>query len=147
MTRVHTAVLVRCPVERVFEFVTTPGNWPAWHPSSLGVRGATDHSLTPGEEVTEEFLVAGRRGRVTWRVREREAPRRWVIEGHVEGGGGGTIEYTMTPKAGGTWFEREFRYTVRRPLLRLLDRFVVRPRIAAESAEALRRLKHALESG
>jgi len=145
--RVHAAVLVRCPVERVFEFVTTPGNWSAWHPSSRGVRGATGDALTPGEEITEELLVAGRRGRVTWRLRAREGPRRWVIEGQVEGGEGGTIEHTMTPDAGGTWFEWEFRYTVRRSFPRVLDRLLVRPRIAAESARALRRLKRALESG
>jgi hypothetical protein len=77
--------------------VTTPGNWPVWHPSSSGVGGATDHSLEPGEEVTEEFLVAGRRGRVVWTVRERLAPRRWVIDGRVEGGGG-TITFTATPQ-------------------------------------------------
>jgi hypothetical protein len=111
----------------------------------LGVGGATDHSLEPGEEVTEEFQVAGRRGRVVWTVRERVAPRRWVIDGRVEGGGGGTITYTVTPHADGTTFERELVYSVPNPLLRLLDRLVLRRRIEAESAEALRRLKDLLE--
>jgi uncharacterized protein YndB with AHSA1/START domain len=132
-------------VERVFEYVTTPGNWPEWHPSSLGVSGATDHSLEPGEKVTEEFLVAERRGRVVWTVREREASRRWVIDGKVEGGGGGTITYAMTPNADGTTFERDFVYSMPSRLLALLDRLVLRPRVEAESAEALRRLKEALE--
>jgi uncharacterized protein YndB with AHSA1/START domain len=108
MTRVYRAIEIDVPAEQVFDYVTTPGNWPDWHPSSLGVSGATDHSLEPGEQVTEEFLVAGRRGRVVWTVREREAPRRWVIEGRVEAGGGGTITYTETPHAGGTTFERAF---------------------------------------
>ncbi len=64
MTRIYTTIRVEEPPERLFEYVTTPGNWPAWHPSSLGVSGATDHSLEPGETVTEEYTVAGRRGRV-----------------------------------------------------------------------------------
>ncbi len=85
-----------------------------WHPSSLGVSGATDHSLEPGEEVTQEFLVVGRRGRAVWTVRERVYPRRWVIDGRVEGDG-------------------------------LLDRLVLRRRVEADSAEALRRLKEVLE--
>ncbi len=145
MTRIHTTIRIQAPAERVFEYATTPGNWPDWHPSSLGVSGATDHSLEPGEQVTEEFRVAGRRGRVRWTVREREAPGRWVIDGESEDGGSGTITYTLRPDAGGTNFEREFVYAMPNRVLALLDRLILRRRIAAESSEALGRLKTALE--
>ena len=145
MTRIRTTIRIDEPAETLFEYVTTPGNWPAWHPSSLGVSGATDHSLEPGEMVTEEYSVAGRRGRVVWTVRERAAPHRWIIDGAVEGGGGGTITYTLTPDAGGTLFERDFVYAMPNALLALLDRLVLRRRVEAESAEALRRLKGARE--
>jgi uncharacterized protein YndB with AHSA1/START domain len=128
VTRIHTTIRIGEPPERVFEYVTTPDNWPQWHPSSLGVHGATDHSLEPGEQTTEEFCAAGRRGRVEWTVRERETPRRWVIDGKVEGGGGGTITYTLTPDAGGTIFEREFVYDMPNPLLAMLNRLVLRRR-------------------
>ncbi len=124
--------------------MTRPGNWPKWHPSSLGVSGATDHSLEPGEEAMEEFLVAGRPGRVVWRVRERVAPRRWVIDGQVEGDRG-TITYTATPHGPGTTFERGLVYAMLNRLLALLDRLLLRRRIEAESREALRRLKTVLE--
>jgi uncharacterized protein YndB with AHSA1/START domain len=147
VSRVCTTVQINTPIERTFDYVTTPGNWPAWHPSSLGVSGATDHSLEPGEQVTEELRVAGRRGRVVWTVRERDVPRRWVIDGRVEGGGGGTIIYTTTPHASGTTFERELVYAMPNRLLALLDRLVLRRRVEAESAEALRRLKTVLEGG
>ncbi len=146
MTRIHTTVRIDEPVERVFGYATTPGNWPEWHPSSLGVSGATDHPLGPGEQVTEEYRVAGRRGRVVWTVRERDEPRRWVIDGKVEGGGGGTLTYTLTPDVGGTTFERELVYAMPNRLLALLDRLVLRRRVEAESAEALRRLKAVLEN-
>jgi uncharacterized protein YndB with AHSA1/START domain len=145
MTRIRSETRINAPVEDVFGYVTTPGNWPEWHPSSLGVSGATDHSLEPGEQVTEEYRVAGRRGRVTWSVREREAPRRWVIEGRTADGGGGTITYTLAPRDGGTAFERDFVYAMPNALLALLDRLIFRRRIEAESAEALRRLKNELE--
>jgi len=145
MTRIYKTIRIRAPIERVFDYVTTPGNWPAWHPSSLGVSGATDHSLEPGERMTEEFRVAGRRGRVVWTVQERVAPYRWVIDGRVEGGGGRRITYTLTPHEGGTTFEREFVYTMSNPLMTLLDRLVLRRRVEAESTEALRRLKDVLE--
>ena len=142
---VSRATIARSP-EEVFSYVTTPGHWPEWHPSSLGVTGATDHSLAVGEEVTESFLVAGRRGSAHWTVHEREEPRRWVIFGQVEGGGTGTITYTLTPQDGGTAFEREFSYKMNNLLLALLDTLVLRRRIDAESTEALRRLTERLES-
>jgi uncharacterized protein YndB with AHSA1/START domain len=145
VTRICKSIWLQTSIEKVFEYVTTPGNWPAWHPSSLGVAGATDHSLRPGEQVTEEYRVAGRRGRVVWTAREREAPHRWVIDGRVEGGGSGTITYTLTPHLEGTTFERDFIYTMPNPLLAVLDRLVLHRRIEAESAEALRRLKDVLE--
>jgi hypothetical protein len=145
MSRVISRAIIARSPEVVFSYVTTPGHWPQWHPSSLGVTGATDHSLLVGEEVTESFLVAGRRGRARWTVREREEPGRWVIFGQVEGGGTGTIIYTLTPHDGETAFEREFTYQMNNPLLALLDSLVLRRRIEAESTEALRRLKERLE--
>ncbi len=147
MTRIYTAAHIRKPVEQVFDYVTTAGNWPQWHPSSLGVTGAIDHSGLPGEKITEKFLVAGRRGEVIWEVKEREAPRRWVIDGVIEGRGhGGAITYRLTPKDGGTFFEREFIYPVSKPLFALLDWLVLRNRVKAESDDALRRLKQRLET-
>lgn len=147
MTRIYTETYLNRPITEVFDYVTTAGNWPAWHPSSLGVTGATGHSALPGEQITERFLVAGRRGEAVWTVRERRAPTHWVIEGQTSSGGGGIITYTLTPENGGTHFEREFVYRFHNPLFRLLDGLLVRPRIQAESAEALRRLKQVLEGG
>lgn len=147
MTRIYTTTHIQRSIEQVFDFVTTAGNWPAWHPSSLGVSGAIDHSAVVGERVVEEFQVAGRRGRVTWTVSERDAPRRWTIEGVIEGrDNGGTITYLLTSRDGGAFFEREFIYPTPNLLFALLDVLVVRRRVYAESVEALRRLKQALEA-
>jgi hypothetical protein len=91
-------------------------------------------------------VVAGREGQATWIVRKRDAPKHWLIEGRTSRGGGGTVAYTLTPRDGGTFFEREFVYEIHGIKWVLLDRFVVRPRIQAESNEAVRRLKQVLES-
>src|SRR5947209_7567021 len=82
-SRIFTTALIHKPVEQVFDYVTTPGNWPRWHPSSLNVSGDVGHSLVPGEQCVEQFHVAGRTGNVVWTVRERIAPYRWVIEGKI----------------------------------------------------------------
>lgn len=146
MTRIYTTIHIRRPIEQVFDFVTSAGHWPKWHPSSLGVSGAIDHSAQVGEQVVEEFHVAGRRGRVTWTVIEGDAPRRWAIDGVIEGrNNGGTITYRLTARDGGTFFEREFIYPTSNLLFALLDLLIIRRRVRAESAEALRRLKQTLE--
>jgi uncharacterized protein YndB with AHSA1/START domain len=145
-TRIQNSVTIARPVGVVFEFVTTPGNWPRWHPSSLSVSGATDHSLAVGEQVTEQYLVAGRKGEVVWTVTESKRPHCWVIEGQIVGRqAGGTVSYSLIPQNGSTHFEREFRYPTPGLLFRLLNALFFRRRIAAESAEAVRRLKEVLE--
>ena len=147
MTRIYTTIEIEQPAERVFDYVTTPGHWPEWHPSSLGVSGLTDHSLEPGKQVTERFLVAGNRGAVVWAVRERDFPRRWVIDGTIRGhDSGGTVTYQLTSREGSTFFEREFTYPSLNLVFALLDRLIFRRRVQAESEEALRRLKQELES-
>jgi hypothetical protein len=146
MTAVVTEAAINKPVAEVYEYVTTPMHWLVWHPSSLGLRGATDHSLQVGEEVTEDFHVAGRKGSVTWKVVARDAPVLWAIAGKVAAGGSGTITYTLRTIAEGTAFRREFVYAMPNSFGALLDRLFIRRRITAESALAVRRLKQALES-
>lgn len=142
---VSVADIARGPPE-VFAYVTTPGNWPQWHPSSLAVSGAVDHPLQIGESVIEDFQVAGRRGRVTWRVTAREPNRLWRIAGNIEGRESGTVSYSLAPTATGTHFVREFEYRTPNLLFALLNRLSLRSRIEAESAQAVRQLKERLES-
>jgi len=98
--------------------------------------------------VVEEFIVAGRRGTVTWTVTAREPPVRWAIDGrNVDSRGGGTVTYTLQPESGGTRFTRMLTYHMPNALAGILDHFGVRERVAAESAEAVSRLKAALEKG
>ena len=52
--RIENEVNISRTPQEVFDFVTTPGNWPKWHPSSLAVSGATDHPLRVGEQATED---------------------------------------------------------------------------------------------
>jgi uncharacterized protein YndB with AHSA1/START domain len=145
MARIVTAIEIRAPIERVFDYATTAGNWPSWHPASRAVRGATDHPAAHGERITEEIQTGGRSWRAVWTVRERAPPHRWVIEGEADGGGRAVITYRLGAHDGGTRFERELVYRMPNLWLAVLDRLFIRRRMAAESAEALRRLKLILE--
>lgn len=146
MTRIVNDIVIDREIEQVFEYVSTPAHWLVWHPSSLGLHGATDHSLLLGEEVTEQFRVAGRQGSVTWRVVESMPPTIWAITGKVAGGGDGTITYSLSAAGSATAFRREFVYRMPNPFAALLDRLFVRRRIEDESTRAVALLKKALEA-
>jgi uncharacterized membrane protein len=147
MSRIVTAIDIEAPIARVFDYATTAGNWPSWHPASRSVAGATDHPAAPGERVVEEIRTGGRDWRAVWTVGERQPPHRWVIEGAAVGGGSATLTYRLTLAGDRTRFERELVYRMPNLWLAILDRLFIRRRMAAESAEALRRLKLILESG
>jgi hypothetical protein len=144
-TRIHSSIVIaRAPAD-VYAYVTTPANWPRWHPSSLAVTGTTDHPLRMGEQVSEDFLVAGYAGRVLWTVTKREPPMAWTIDGKIEDGGSGRVSYHLTATDEGTLFERDFDYARPNLLFVLADTFKLHRLIDAESADALRRLKSVLE--
>jgi hypothetical protein len=145
-THILTAASIGRAPATLFDFVTTPVHWPAWHPSSLSVSGQTDHPLDIGEQVTEEFRVAGRRGRVVWTVTAREYPAKWSIDGVIDGRAAGTVTYTLTQEANGTRFQREFTYGAPSLWFAIANRLVLRSKIQSESDEAVARLKILLES-
>ena len=146
MSRIETSIRIDRRIEDVFDFVTTPRSWLSWHPSSVRVRGDTDHPLHLGEQVAEDFIVAGKTGCVTWTVTDRVEPQRWAITGSVNRAGGGTITYGLMPDGEGTLFTRSFVYEMDNWLLTLLDRLFIRRRIDAESKLALQRLKSIMET-
>ncbi len=87
MPSIVTEIEIPRRIEDVFVFVTTPSNWPLWHPSSLRVSEGADHPLTPGERVREDFITAGRQGAVTWVVRAANPPHEWSIHCRPQMGG------------------------------------------------------------
>lgn len=146
-SRVSTTITLRCPPSELFEFVTTPAHWPAWHPSSLGVDAAADHPLRLGERCEERFRIAGSTGLAVWTVRAYDPPRMWQIVAEVLGsrGGGGTITYMLEPRGTGTRFQRVFIYARPTRVPALLNSLVLRPIIIVDSWRALHRLRHVVE--
>jgi uncharacterized protein YndB with AHSA1/START domain len=145
MTRIRSEATIGRPPSDVFDYVTTPANWPQWHPSSVAVTGDAGHPLDVGERCTEEFVVAGRHGVTEWTVVERVRPERWKIEAHPANGGHATITYQLGPDASGTHFSRTLLYELPNAMLALLDILILRRRIKRESATALTNLRRVLE--
>ncbi|VVD87076.1 polyketide cyclase [Pandoraea nosoerga] len=143
-THVVTVVTLRAPPQAVYDYVTTPANWPAWHPASLAVQGTTDRPLALGDEVAEEFRLAGRHGILHWRVIEAKPPLTWRAEAEVNRRPSAQVRYTLTPDGSGTRFERDFIYRTPNLLFLILDPLFVGPRMRAESAQGARQLARVL---
>jgi uncharacterized protein YndB with AHSA1/START domain len=146
VTHVRTEIDIDRAPHDVYEYVSTPSNWPRWHPSSIAVKGNANHSLALGESVVEEFNVAGRHGFATWRVVARDADRLWQIEGEIDGHPAGVVTYMLTKSGTGTHFVRLFDYRSRTILFAIVNALGLRDRITAESEKALAQLRVLLES-
>jgi len=145
-TRVASSTEIAASPVRVFAYVTTPANWPRWHPQSRAVSGVVDRTPAPGEKTIEDFEIAGRKGRATWVSVAVDAPRRWEFEGRGEGGAGARIVYTLTPTSGGTRFERDLTYRGPNLAFAVVNALKLRAVMEADSSEAVRRLKAAIEA-
>jgi hypothetical protein len=99
MTRIVVETNINAPIATVFDYATTPVNWPKWHPASRAVSGTTDHSLLLGERVAEEFVVAGNKGSCVWSVVRRVPPLLWAIA-TVTPQGRAEITYRLSAPAG-----------------------------------------------
>ena len=144
-TRIVNTVDIAAPPERVFAYATAPENWPRWHPQSRAVSGVVDRTPQPGEKTTEDFEIAGRKGRATWTSIAVDPPRRWEFAGRGEDGGGAHIVYALTPGAGATRFQRELVYRGPNLLFAVLNAFEIRAVMQRDSAAAVERLKRAVE--
>src|SRR6266508_793889 len=137
---------IAAPPERVFAFITTPANWPRWHPASRAVRGIVDRTPAVGETVIETYEIAGRGGDATWTTRELDPPRRWAFEETSEGGGGARIVYTLTPLANGTHFERDIHYRGPNLLFGIANALKIRAVMDRDSATAVANVKRDVEA-
>jgi uncharacterized protein YndB with AHSA1/START domain len=144
MTRIVVTTNISRPIDSVFDFATTPANWPQWHPASRAVSGAAYHSLLVGEEVTEDFIAGGRQGRCVWRVTRREPPFLWAITTSTPQVRA-WITYRLTEHGETTGFERDLTYAASGFWFGILDFLLMRRRMRHESRVAAERLKQRLE--
>ena len=143
MSLTTNASLIHKPVAEVFAFAATPGNWPKYHPNSLGVTGVTERIVQVGDVSRERANLAGRIGEGDWLCTEVNAPNKvvWTINNP---GFKAQLTYAFDPQDGGTRFTRTLIYTV--PMtgdqLAQFEQYM-----HGESEKAVQNLKRAMESG
>lgn len=137
---------IAAPPERVFAYITTPANWPRWHPASRAVRGIVDRTPAVGESLIETFEIAGRRDDATWTTVELDPPRRWVITSGAPGGSYAHIVYTLRGKNGATVWERDLTYRGPNLLFGILNVLQIRTVMESDSAKAQANVKRQVEA-
>ena len=72
--RVERSGTITQPIERVFEYASTPENDPTWVPASLRHQKISPGPLRVGSITEEEVAFLGRRMRCVWEVCHYEPP-------------------------------------------------------------------------
>lgn len=149
ISKVIHSITIRKPIEEVFQFVTTPANWPKWHPASVGVEGAVDHSGKPGERMIEKIRLGPFKAEIHWEVIESQKPQRWLIKGEVHApflsGTKMEIIYQLSSQHQETQFERNMSYIPGTLIASLLDKLFIQRHNHHQSKVGLKQIKKILE--
>ncbi len=141
MNRMQHEILIHQPVADVFDYVSTPGRWPEWHPSSLRLEAGAEAPLPAGARFEEDIHAGGRKAHLSWIVLDAQRPTRWCAEARADNGLTLTLEYRLEPTGTGTRFVRTLEYTLPNTLMRLYNAVIGRRRIERESRQSLQQLR------
>jgi hypothetical protein len=142
------SILIDCPPDIVYRYVTQPWRWHEWHPNSKSARSASRH-LKIGDtfdEVIEIQPLAPLPYRMTrhthYRVLLANSPLAWEVRGDTHDGWL-KIRYDLAAAGDGTLFKRSLTYQTRGLSAWLMP--LLRHRMALQSEIALANLKTYLE--
>lgn len=146
---IETEIHIARPPEAVFDYVSQPWRWHEWHPGSQWAQQVP--ALTEvGQGFTEiaalrpiSWLPLRLSSTLRYTVQACERPRLWEVRG-ASARIDLRIRYELA-EHDGTRFKRIFEYRVKGPLAHI-EPLLVRPRMKAQSALALERLKHKLDA-
>jgi hypothetical protein len=143
MSRTSNSVFINRPILAVFEFATTPANWPRYHPNSLGVSGVTARPVRVGDVTREHARLMGRDGEGDWKVIGHDGPHQvmWTIDNP---GFKATLTYAFERQDGGTQFTRILAYQT--PELPEAAQAAFERFMAEESEKAVQNMKRVMES-
>ena len=99
--RVQRSGTINQPVERVFEYVSTPENDPTWVPVSLRHQKISPGPLRVGSITEEDVAFLGRQMRCVWEVCHYEPPSAFSAR-TVSGPLPATIHLLLEPLDSGT---------------------------------------------
>ena len=126
MAHLKKSILIRAPVEKVYDLARDPSRWDTWF-VGLGEPEKLTGEGEVGTVVEHSYLMAAMRFSVTTRVLEdRVSPEGAQWKGVIEGPLAGEHAWTYTPKNGDTEVTVDMEYTVPGKLVgAIIDRLII----------------------
>jgi hypothetical protein len=97
--RVERSATIDQPVDRVFEYVSTPENDPTWVPASLRHEMLSPAPMRVGSITEEDVCFLGRRMRYAWEITQYERPTAFALRS-ISGSIPATIRVLLEPLDG-----------------------------------------------
>jgi carbon monoxide dehydrogenase subunit G len=108
MAEIHKSTTVAEPVDKVFEFVEDPANFPKYVPNVHDVLDVRRSDGRIGDSFRAIYKVLGVTFDETFTVTEYERPKR--IKSSFSGGMTGTFAWTFEPQGEGTKISADIEY-------------------------------------
>lgn len=110
MARISMKILIKSPVQKVFQFVTSPENWTRYVTSLTDVREVSSQKAEPGTTFKWTYRMLGMNSNGRGHVEENIRNRKFALK--MEGSFPIKEEYRFTPVDGGTELSVNIEYDV-----------------------------------
>src|SRR5215467_7028468 len=98
----HWEVVIKGPLEKVFDLVTVAALWPQWIPITRAVSGVTDIPFQKGDMIYEHARTPNGSYEFQWKIVEHNRPHGAKMVSQD----GTSVTYTFEEKADGIHFRR-----------------------------------------
>jgi len=142
MAKLDRTVTIDAPIEKVFQFVEDPSNFPEVWPSMMEVKDV-ERLPSGGRKFGWVYKMAGVKLEGTSETIEYEENRRVVSE--TKGGIQSRFEWSFTPEGDGTTLRVDMEYTVPVPVVGKLAESVIVKMNEREASALVSNIKDRME--
>lgn len=135
MAKISKKININSPVDKVFQFVTSPDNWTKYVTSLASVRDISSQNVEPGTTFSWEYrmlgMTFGGRGRITENVRNSRFGMK------MEGGFPIQEDYFFTSADGGTDLTVEISYDIPGKIMSTISKSSVVEKLNQKEADSV----------
>ncbi len=135
MAKISKKIIINSPVDKVFQFVTTPDNWTKYVTSLTNVRDISSQNVEPGTTFSWEYRMLGVTFGGKGRIMENVKNSRFAMK--MEGGFPIQENYTFTPVDGGTDLTVEISYDIPGKIMSTISKSSVVEKLNQKEADSV----------
>jgi len=135
MTSITNKIVINSPVEKVFQFVTSPDNWTKYVTSLVDVRDVSSPNVEKGTTFSWKYRMVGIDFGGKGSVIENEKNSRFGLR--MEGGLPNTEHYTFTTVNGGTELSVEIKFDIPGKVMNVITKSSLVQKLNQKEAEGV----------